>query len=784
MVRLLNIKLLRDMARSGVTYAICALIVAIGLCGYSVLSICATNLESARDNFFAKTAFPDAFVEVKEAPLSAAQRLEALPGVLKAEGRLTQTVRLAGSGENPPQLRLFSINAGGLAQPLLSRGQYPEAGAWELAPGDGFFAAHQLAVGDDLTLIIDGRPENFTVSGSGISPENIYMVKNIADLLPDYYNYDAAFISYQTMSRLFGQDGMANEFVLTLEPGTDFASLKQDIENILAPYGVYSVYSRADQFSVAILQMEIDQVKRMSSAVPFVFLVVAAVILYITLLRLVEQQRIQAGTLMALGFSRRAILLHYLGFGVMVGLVGGILGGIGGLLAARPMTALFHQFFSLPPFTAPISWGYLLSGVLVAALFCGLVGFGTARRLAALLPAEALRPAAPKAARITLLERIPGFMKLFTVPGVIAIRALSRNPRRTVLAMSGIAFAYMITAFLMSMYSLMDVFIFDYINKMQQQDITVYFSGPVSAADALSAVRDPAVEDAEGMLEFPLTLRGPAGTADCNVQAIAEDARLTLLFDEQKRQVKTDDTGIVLSVLTADTLGVKVGDLLEVETAWPEQRVSRLPVSGIIAQYMGSTAYMSQKAAARISDYRGVYTSVLLKAPEEVRFNLLDKLKQAAQVTLVENRLQKTANMRAYMSMVTSMMGSMALMGMIISFAVVYTSSLISFEELKREISTMMMLGLPSAQCLDALTVGQWLLTIVAIGPGIVLTLMSSRMMTSAISSKMFAIPNFVYPQSLVLAAALTLVAVWFSSQVMLRRIKKLAPVELLRERE
>ncbi|MCL1975174.1 MAG: FtsX-like permease family protein [Firmicutes bacterium] len=783
MQKLLIKKLLRDMARSGITYIICILIVAIGLCGFSVLSICMKDLEGARDDFFTQTAFPDVFTEIRDAPLSVARNLEALPGVLRAEGRLTKTVCLASAGENAPQLKLFSVTEGGLAQPQLSCGQFPDAGSRQLIVGDGFFKAHNLAIGDELSLVIEGRSETFTICGSGISPENIYMVKSIVDLLPDYYNYDAAFINYQTMSSLCGQNNRANEFLLTLLPGVEFDTIKKNIEDVLEPYGS-RVYGRADQFSVAILQMEIDQVGRMATSIPFVFLGVAAVILYISLLRLVEQQRVQAGTLMALGLNRHAVLLHYLSFGLLVGLVGGLLGGISGVWAAKPLFGLFRQFFSLPPFNAPIAWGNLLSGIIMATLFCGLVGLLVSRRLAQLMPAEALRPHAPKTARKTLLERLPGLANIFTVPGLMAIRALSRNPRRTILSVTGIACAYMISAFLMSMYTLMDVFIFDYIDKMQHQDITVYFSQPVPAAAALAAVHHPALEYAEGMLEFPVTLRGPAGKVDCGVQAIAQDAKLTLMFDTNKQPVRPQNEGIVISVLTAGILGVGPGDMIEAEVSWPQKRISALPVNGIIAQYMGNTVYMTHQAAARISDYRDVYTSVLLKGADEVREDLVNKLKQASQVELVENRLARTGKMREYMSLVVSMMAFMALIGMITGFAVIYTSSLISFEELKREISTMMMLGLPSKQCLQALNVSQWLLTIVAICPGIALTILSSNMMSSAIASDMFAIPDFVDPQALILAIALMFIAVWFSSQVMLRKIRKLAPVELLRERE
>ena len=51
-------------------------------------------------------------------------------------------------------------------------------------------------------------------------------------------------------------------------------------------------------------------------------------------------------------------------------------------------------------------------------------------------------------------------------------------------------------------------------------------------------------------------------------------------------------------------------------------------------------------------------------------------------------------------------MASMSMLGVIISFAVIYISSLISFEELKRELSTLMMLGLKSRECLEVILHG------------------------------------------------------------------------------
>ena len=87
------------------------------------------------------------------------------------------------------------------------------------------------------------------------------------------------------------------------------------------------------------------------------------------------------------------------------------------------------------------------------------------------------------------------------------------------MSIAGIAFAYMITATLVSMNSLFDVFIFDYWEKTQRQDIMVSFEQPVSVNGALEAVKHPQVEKAEAMMEFAVTLAGPQGKTDCTIQA-------------------------------------------------------------------------------------------------------------------------------------------------------------------------------------------------------------------------------------------------------------------------
>jgi putative ABC transport system permease protein len=789
MAGLLWRKMLREMGRGIATYGVCAAVIAVGFCGYAVMGIASDQLIAARERFYQLTAFPDAIAQVESAPLGVASALGEIEGVERAAGRLTATVRVAGlpraAGRlQEPELKLISLGDEGLATPYLSQGRLPGRGRRELVVGDGFLKGNGLAAGDELSLIFQGRRTGFAVSGGGISPENIYPLRDASDLLPDLTNYDAGFVRYDTLAQLLGRSGQANEFLLTLRPGADWAAVKEEIKEALRPYGCYQVYPRKDHPSVAMLEGELDQLASMGFAIPFLFLLVAAVILYISLSRMIQQQRVQIGTMMALGLSTRTVLAHYLCYGAVAGLAGGYLGGLLGYWAAGPMVDYYRVYFSLPLVSAPYSPYYLIGGALVAAVFCGLVGWGAAAGLGRLRPAEALRPAAPASARPSPLERIPHFLSLFTAPGIMAIRSLSRNRRRTALSLAGVAVAYMITTTLVSMYSMYDVFIFDQLEKNQRQDITVYFRGPVESGQALLTARHPSVSRAEGILEFPATLRGPAGEKTAVLRAIDEDAQLTLLYDEAGRRERAREGGVALSAHLAGALGAGLGDMIEVETEYPETRTSRLPVTSIIAQYMGNTVYLTHATAARISDYGGGYTAVLIQGSPAAAQELGERFRGAAGVAAVTSRQERLEMYRAMMVSMNGAMAVMTLLGVIIGLAVIYVSSLISFEELRREIAVMLTLGLRGRECLDAVAVGQWILAIFGVLAGIPLTMAASRWVSASMASDLYTLPSFVNAQALGLGILLTFLAVFLSGRLMLRKIKRLTPVDLLRERE
>lgn len=788
MVKLLLQKMLRDMRKSIAAYGICLLIVAVGFCGYCLMSVAEDHLIASRDLLYERSSFADGFAEVQEAPAAITDKLKKIPGIADANARIIKEVRIKEEnqeqGNTTARLKLISYEKGGSDVPMLFQGMDAGDGDLQMVAGNAFLEARGYSPGQKIRVLVSGKETEFEITGGGISPENIYIIRNIVEMYPDPYHYDVGFVSLRTMENIYGMQDMANSFTFTLQPGYEVKDVKDQVEELLKPYGCYSVYGREDHQSASMLNSELSQLEEMAVVLPFLFLFVAAVVLYITMHRLIDQQRIQIGTMLSLGITGRQIGLHYLGYGLIIGVIGGAMGGLLGNFGASPLITYYRQYYNLPDAIAGISMKYLVLGTVLAGAFCGTVSFLCAKNLTGLSPADALRPPAPRSAKATLAERIPGFVRLFTVPGIMALRSIGRNRRRSLLSLFGIACAFMITATLMSVNSLFDVFLFDNLEKVQHQDFTVYFEQPLKTREVLASIQNSQIEKMEPFAETQGKLMRGDTELDCTLQAIEPDSTLCRLSDKEGRWVKVESEGIVLSIHMSQRLGVKAGDWIDVKVLYPEERVSRIQITAVMEQYMGTTAYLSPEGLAKISEYRDVCTGIYMKAAKDAQEELWKSFDGASLVTGIESWTAKLDTWRNLMGSFTVMIGSMVGLGILIGLAVLYTSALISFEELKRELSVMRMLGLTAKECLEVISVGQWILTAGGILLGIPMTLWMSHMLAVSMSAKMYSIPDFVGAASVLEAIVLMGVAVFISSQLILRKLKAVAPVSLLMERE
>ena len=108
-------------------------------------------------------------------------------------------------------------------------------------------------------------------------------------------------------------------------------------------FNFLSVTDRDNSFSYAGYQAEVEEGQTYAPVFTGLFLMIAILSVMSTMNRFVRQQRVQIGTLKALGFKNRKIYIHYIGFGFMISLVAAVLGVVVGYLTIVNSLLIWRQ---------------------------------------------------------------------------------------------------------------------------------------------------------------------------------------------------------------------------------------------------------------------------------------------------------------------------------------------------------------------------------------------------------------------------------------------------------
>ncbi len=780
----LNRKLLRDLSAGKAQFGAVVAIIAIGIIAFVAVYESYQNLYLSSEHSYEVLSMGDYWVSVDRLPARAAREMDALPGVT-AIGRVV--------GEARVDLALESgrrVEAGIVSLPA---GHRPSVNDIEIlsgeyfSPGDGreiildtrFAEYHGLEPGDWLTLERAGVKTSFQVVGIAVSPEFIWIAKSMQEMFTTSETYGVMFMPHGRAEAFFDMPGTVNEISLRVDEGVDDDAVLASIHRILRDNGIKRITTtndvtetatrkidivqgvraahivpRADQISHATLTMELDAFEQMAVLFPMLFLIVAALAIYVLLSRLVESQRIQIGLMRALGYGKMQILSHYVGFALVVGIIGSIIGALVGHSFARALTDLLIGFFYVPHVQVQPQLSVVGIGVLIGTVVPVLGGIVPAWTTLRMHPAEAMRPPAPPIGRRTPVEILLPFIPRLPSEFKLPLRNTFRNPRRTLFMAFGVMSATAMILVSMSFVNMMD-HMFAQIEQGANYDIRLIYTGVGSTPTTRFLGNHAQVESSESVLEQPYRLKLGDASVNTAIMGLHSGTDMYRLFHEDGSPAEVPEEGMLLTTAIRDDLRAEVGDVIRLEPLMGTVAEKEMTVVGIVDEFMGGRAYVSLDEAQNLFNLPGAATGALVRFHGEPDARTMERIYNIPEVASVETSAALIDFYEEQMDFFWAFVSIMLAMSFGLGMAIVFNSVTVNVLERRREIAIMRAVGMGDRQLARMITIENLGVGMFGILLGLPLgyEIANAFMSQVAADAEGFAFSAIIYPSSYVIAA-------------------------------
>ncbi len=787
----LHKKLFRSLLRSWAESLAVIMVVLCGTASYICLHSCYLNLALTRDTYYAQNRLADFEIMLERAPANAIFKVEEIPGVRKARARMVKDVNVDIEGVEEPRVgRIISMPVP--RRPVMNdvvvmEGRYFEPGVQdEVIVSDSFARLNKLAIGDRLGISVEEKKYSLRIVGYGLSPEYVYMIRTLQEMVPAPERFGILWVPKHFAETALDMKEACNNILGEVDDPKELDAILDRADKVLDGYGVFAKVKQQDQISVRFLGDEIQGLAVNARITPTLFLAIAALILFVLLSRMVRMERTQIGLMKAYGYSDWSVALHYLQYGVILS-AAGCLGGFAlGQWMADGLIRVYVQLYQFPILESRIYPDVLARSLGIALAFGALGALLASIRAARIQPAESMRPEAPPLGHRVWLERVGPVWRNLGFTWKMIVRNIARNRFRAGLNVFGVAISTGLV--IMGFFSLsgMEFWLRFQFQEVQREDVKISFQGERGKKTYYEMARFDHVRRVEPLLEYPFTITSDWRKKDTVVVGLPRGAEMQKLMTFKGKVVPVGESGIVLSDRLARILGVGVGDTIRLKPLMGRvEGEKRAVVRAVAQQFMGTNAYMDINALSRLLNQSFAMNAVLLRIDEDAKESVNREMKDVAGVASV------VFNSDAYDSLVKTLAGSSRIMNLVvllfagvISFSIIYNVTSVALAERQRELASLRVLGLTTAEVGRVLYHENILLGLIGAAIGLPLGAGICWLLVKAYDTDLYRMPFYIESSAYVKAVLLTLVFVLMANLAVRRKILRLDLVEVLKERE
>lgn len=698
----LDRKLIRDIQHSWHMLLAVSSIIAVGIGCFVGMMSAVTNLEHARSSYYSSCRLADFWIDLKKIPTEDIKRLAAIPGISEIRNRIQfQIVLDLPQSHKPVSAMVLSLpdeKAPVINNIVLRKGTYfTDNRANEVIVSEKFARARHIEPGDTITAILNNQRKELHVTGIAISAEFIY-VASPGSMIDEPGSYGLLFIKRSFAEDSFGFNSACNSIVGLLAPEAqhDAKRIVEKLSDNLSSYGVFAALPRPEQFSPMVIDGEMKQLKSMAFIFPMVFLIVASLVLNVLMIRLAEQQRTVIGTLKAIGYENRNLMLHFIKFAITAGVAGGSLGCLLGYWLGEVTTKMYVDYFTFPELSNAFYPGLSLIGLCISILFSILGTFKGVRQIMQLEPAEAMRQATPPVGGAVFLERSNLFWKNLDAQWQMIIRGLLRNKGRTLIAIFSATMGSSIVVLAFGFVDSMDQMVSLQFEKVLRSDYHLTFTSEISFSAIDEIRRLPGVTHAEPLFTVPCTFTVRNHNKRGAINGIVRNSELTTPLNSKGESIVLPANGLLMAKRLMEQLEIKAGDHVNIIPIKGDRRLKTVPVVQGIDSMLGLAVYADYHWLNQLFGQQNVISEIRILAShssaEKKRFMELIKTMPKLQ-SLTDLEEQKDALNRQLNGAMRASALVMILFAAVIFFGTILNGTLVAIAERRREIATFRTMG-------------------------------------------------------------------------------------------
>ena len=827
--------LLREIKRTFTKFLSIFAICALGVAFFAGIRATSPDMKEAGDRLYNTYNLSDISV-ISTSGLTAdnIRDLESIEGIQAVRASLFVDAMARGTGEKEKNLRLYSM-------PIKLKSEY--APLIDLIPDYGIDTSPEYEMngveivsgrmplndtetaldytlegslvkqlGDEITLTTSGGTVTLRVVGFIRSPMYISMFERGTSSIGNGTSDGFAYASGNAISSLGTKLPVMSllntyytraDIVISGKEGLsaysdEYEALVNEVTDRIEDYastqsGTWYIQDRSGNPGYSDYSENTDRIAAVGDVFPLIFFIVAALVCLTTMTRMVEEQRIEMGTMKALGYGGWQIAMKYAVYAMSACISGGVVGAIIGFkLFPYVIMKGYSIMYYLGKLETPYRADIAFMAIAAMAVCTAAATFSACYASLKEVPATLMRPKAPKAGRRVLLEKIPFIWEKLSFTSKVTVRNLFRYKKRFFMSVIGIAGS---GALLVTAFGLNDS-IFGIIEKqfgdIWQMDVQAYVYEAMPLADMQELLgKNPANDDFDSVMfcldsqmECKNSGRSQSGVHLLGVESAGSMAGRVSLHNGGT-PVTLDDSGVVVTAKLAETLSIKVGDEINMRTGGEDHLMRVIGVAdNYVYHYVYITAAYYETVFGKAMQYNGFMGNLKDGLTDETMDAMSSQLLSDSRMYTVRTIGSIYASVWDSLSILNYVVLVLILGSGMLTFVVMLNLTNINIGERMRELATLRVLGFYDKEMYAYIFRENNALSVIGAFVGLVFGKIMHLFVIRTCEVDMVMFVRSAKPLSYVYAFALTIVFSLIVNLLMRPKVRAIDMVESLKSAE